>query len=147
RRHRDPLDGQTLPVLGRFRRGTQLLVVLPDGSKRVIPAAWTDEGAGGSTTVALAPAGDLLGLCALVSALSARAGGGGGQAARQSPCKEDSHAACAAQSAAGPGSGATAGRDRPASRGGGRRGGPGTRGLDRQDGRPAGSGAGQGGRR
>ena len=98
RRYRDPLDGQTLPVLGCYRRGTQLLVVLPDGSKRLIPAAWTDEGAGGSAAAALGSHGDLLGLCALVSALSARGGGGQGQAARQSPCKEDSHAACAAQS-------------------------------------------------
>ena len=68
RRHRDPLDGQTLPVLGRYRRGTQLLVVLPGGSKRVIPAAWTDERAGDGAA-ALASPGDLLELCALVSAL------------------------------------------------------------------------------
>ena len=43
----------------------------------------------------------------LVSALSARDRQEREQAARQSPCEEDSHAACATQSAAGPGSGAT----------------------------------------
>jgi len=96
RRHRDPLDGQTLPVLGRCRRGTQLLVVLPDGSKRVIPAAWTDAGAGGSAAALASPA-DLLALCVLVSALSARGGGEQGQAAGMSPCKEDSRAACPTQ--------------------------------------------------
>jgi hypothetical protein len=143
RRHRDPLDGQTLPVLGRCRRGTQLLVVLPDGSKRVIPAAWTDEGAG-AAAAALASAGDLLRLCALVSAFSDRRGGDQEQAARQSPSKEDSHAARTAQSAAGPGSGATPGHDRPAPRRAGRRGDPDTRQPDRQ---PAGPCAGSGGRR
>jgi len=146
RRHRDPLDGQTLPVLGRYRRGTQLLVVLPDGSKRVIPAAWTDDGAGGGAAVLASP-GDLLGLCALVSALSARGGGEQGQAARQSPSKEDSHAACTAQFAAGPGSGATTGRDRPAPRCAGRQGDPDTCEPDRQARQPAGPIAGQGGRR
>ena len=46
-RQRDPLEGQRLPVLGRLRRhgGAELLVVLPDGSKRLIPAAWTDADA------------------------------------------------------------------------------------------------------
>ena len=43
-RHRDVLEGPRLTVLGRSRRRgrAELLVVLPDGSKRVIPAAWTD---------------------------------------------------------------------------------------------------------
>ncbi len=72
RRHRDPLDGQTLPVLGRCRRGTQLLVVLPDGSKRVIPAAWTDQARGSGGAAVLASPGDLLGLCALPPAVIAR---------------------------------------------------------------------------
>jgi hypothetical protein len=43
----------------------------------------------------------------LVPALFARDRQEREQAIRQSPCKEDSHAACATQSAAGPGSGAT----------------------------------------
>ena len=64
-RHWDPLEGQRLTVLGRSRRRgrAELLVVLPDGSKRVIPAAWTDEAAGHGAAAVLAPAGDLLGLC------------------------------------------------------------------------------------
>ena len=75
-RHRDALEGQRLKVLGRSRRRGQaeLLVVMPDGSKRVIPAAWTDEDAGHRSAAVLAPAGDLLALHALVSALSARGG-------------------------------------------------------------------------
>ena len=115
-RRRHPLEGQPLPVLGSLRRhgGVELLVVLPDGSKRLIPAAWTDpeppagrdSGDGPGTLGAVA---DLLGLSVLVSALSARSAGSGEQAARKSPCKEDNRAACPAQSAAGPGSGATPG--------------------------------------
>jgi len=70
-RHRDVFEGQRLKVLGRSRRRgrVELLVVLPDGSKRVIPAAWTDESAGrGGAAATLASPGDLLALCALVSA-------------------------------------------------------------------------------
>jgi hypothetical protein len=90
----------------------ELLVVLPDGSKRLIPAAWTDlepapggDGSDGPGT--LGSAADLLGLSVLVSGLSARGADSREQAARKSPCKEDDRAACSAQSAAGPGSGAT----------------------------------------
>jgi len=48
-RHRDALEGQELKVLGSLRRhgGVELLVVLPDGSKRMIPAAWTDAAPAG----------------------------------------------------------------------------------------------------
>ena len=62
-RHRDALEGQRLTVLGRSRRcgRAELLVVLPDGSKRVIPAAWTDEGPGRGGAAGVARAGrDLL---------------------------------------------------------------------------------------
>jgi hypothetical protein len=107
-RRKDPLDGQRVRVLGRLRRHGQaeLLVVLPDGSKRMIPQTWTDaepapEGDAAATLGAL---GDLLAACALVSALS---GSEEGQAARQSPCKEDDHGAYPAQSAAAAVSGAT----------------------------------------
>jgi len=122
-RRRDPLDGQHLQVLGRLRRhgGLELLVVLPDGSKRLIPAGWTDLEAGsdrGEAAATLASLGDLLAACSLVSALSARQQDE--QAARQSPCKEDNRAACAAQSAAGAGSGAITHTSRSASRTAGR---------------------------
>jgi hypothetical protein len=109
-RHRDALEGQSLRVLGRLRRhgGTELLVVLPDGSKRMIPAAWTDAapagGDGCSPAATLGTVRDLLAACVLVSGLSVRAGQAPEQAARQSPCKEDDRAACPAQSAAGGGS-------------------------------------------
>ena len=43
-RPRHPFEGRPLPVLGSMLRhgALELLVVLPDGSKRLIPAAWTD---------------------------------------------------------------------------------------------------------
>ena len=113
-RPQHPFDGRQLPVLGSMRRhgAAELLVVLPDGSKRLIPAAWTDLESplarhGGDGPATLGAVADLLGLSVLVSGLSARSAGSGEQAARKSPCKEDDRAACSAQSAAGPGSGAT----------------------------------------
>jgi hypothetical protein len=120
-RRRHPFEGRSLQVLGSMRRhGTaELLVVLPDGSKRLIPAAWTDleQPAGGDDAAAtLGSVPDLLQMSVLVSGLSARPADGREQAARKSPCKEDDRAACSAQSAAGPGSGATPGCDRVSSR-------------------------------
>ena len=87
-----------------------LLVVLPDGRKRMIPQAWTDaEPAGTDAEMGLrrwAALGDLLGgVCAGVGAARARPGK---QAAPQSPCEEDHDAACPAQSAPDP-SGASGG--------------------------------------
>jgi hypothetical protein len=48
-RARHPIRGQQLPVLGQRRRQGQLelLLVLPDGSKSLIPAAWTDVDSAG----------------------------------------------------------------------------------------------------
>jgi hypothetical protein len=93
-RCKDPLDAQQVRVLGRLRRHgeAELLVVLGDGSKRIIPLSWTDAQPAGECDQAatLGGLGDLLAACVLVAALS---GGGQGQAARQSPCKEDDHAA------------------------------------------------------
>lgn len=45
-RGRHPLQGCVLPVLGRMRRHgrLELLLVLPDGSKSLLPAEWTDCG-------------------------------------------------------------------------------------------------------
>ena len=45
-RPRHPLDGRELRVLGGMRRhgARELLVELPDGSKRLVPASWTDFG-------------------------------------------------------------------------------------------------------
>jgi hypothetical protein len=114
-RPRHPLEGRQLPVLGSMRRHgrLELLLILPDGSKSLIPAAWTDLEGGievtgaGEMAATLGSLEDLLAASALVSSFSARDRPEPEQAARQSPCKEDSHAACAAQSAAGPGSGAT----------------------------------------
>ncbi len=120
-RRRHPFEGRSLRVLGSMRRhgAAELLVVLPDGSKRLIPAAWTDleQPAGGDDAAAtLGSVSDLLHASVLVSGLSARAADGREQAARQSPSKEDNRAACAAQSDAGSAPGATAGPDGPASR-------------------------------
>jgi len=113
-RHRDALEGQMLRVLGRLHRhgGTEFLVVLADGSKRMIPAGWTDaaptggeDGPGAAAT--LGAVSDLLAACVLACGLSVRGSGQEEQAARQSPVKEDNRAACPAQSAAGGGSGTT----------------------------------------
>ncbi len=104
-RRRHPLEGQTLAVLGRMRRhGTvELLVVLADGSKTLLPASWTDLAPSGDVghavgepfTVTLGSLGDLLAASALMSVLAVRAGGDDpGQAARQPPCKEDDRATC-----------------------------------------------------
>jgi hypothetical protein len=109
-RRRYPFEGRSLQVLGSMRRhgAAELLVVLPDGSKRLIPAAWTDleqpAGGGDDAAATLGSVLDLLGLSVLVSGLTARPADGPEQAARKSPCKEDNRAACAAQFAAGPGS-------------------------------------------
>jgi hypothetical protein len=84
----------------RRHGAVELLVVLPDGSKRLVPASWTDlerspggtDAGGGLAT--LGSVADLLGLAVLVCDLSARGVDGREQAARKSPCKEDDHAAC-----------------------------------------------------
>jgi hypothetical protein len=95
-RRKDPLEGERVQVLRRVRRydRVDLLVLLPDGRKRMIPQAWTDaEPAGddGAEEVStLGTIGDLLAACVVVSALSKRAFEE--QAARQSTCEEDDHA-------------------------------------------------------
>ena len=49
-RPRHPLEGRELRVLGGMcRHGRlELLLVLPDGSKRLIPAEWTSQHAAGA---------------------------------------------------------------------------------------------------
>jgi len=88
-------------VLGQMKRhgAVELLVVLPDGSKTLMPGSWTDQedgvGTGDAGTATLAPIGDLLAASALVSVLEIRAGSTGAQqAAQQPPRKEDDCAAC-----------------------------------------------------
>ena len=91
-----------MPVMGGMRRHgvVELLLVLPDGSKSLVPAAWTDakpSGADGAGVVGtLGSVSDLLHLCELVTGLSPREPHERGQAAGMSPCKEDSRAACPA---------------------------------------------------
>ena len=107
-RHRHPFEGYSLVVLGQMKRhgAVELLVVLPDGSKTLMPGSWTDQEDGVGTgdagasdisgTATLAPIGDLLAASALVSVLvEIRAGSTGAQqAAQQPPRKEDDCAAC-----------------------------------------------------
>jgi len=115
-----PLHGLDLPVWGRLRlRGAAMVVlVLPDGSRKRIPAAWAREGGskdtGAPAAAVVAAAGDLLRLLRVISGVPATAGNTAEQAARQSPGKEDDRAACTAQSASGPGSGATIAAGQPA---------------------------------
>ena len=113
-----PLHGLDLPVWGRLRlRGVAMVVlVLPDSSRKRIPAAWAHEGGSQDTAAAavVAAAGDLLRLLRVISGIPATAGNHAEQAARQSPGKEDDRAACPTQSPAGPGSGATIAAGQPA---------------------------------
>jgi len=112
-----PLHGLDLPVWGRLRlRGVAMVVlVLPDGSKERIPAAWAGEGGGEDPAApVVAAAADLLRLLRVISGVPATAGNRAEQAARQSPGKEDDRAACTTQSAAGPGSGAIIAAGQPA---------------------------------
>ena len=115
-----PLHGLDLPVWGRLRlRGVAMVVlVLADGSRKRIPAAWAHEGGsedtGAPAAAVVAAAGDLLRLLRVISGIPATAGNRPEQAARQSPGKEDDRAACPTQSAAGPGSGATITAGQPA---------------------------------
>jgi hypothetical protein len=155
-RSRDVLEGQVLPVTGRLRRHgrMELLVVLPDGTSRLIPQAWTDNGDGdvtgaaGAAGATLGSVSDLLASCVLVAALRARAAGTLEQAARKSPCKEDNRAACAAQSAAGTGSGTSPDGFCPATQPGGDHGDQAAGPADRQERRPGAGRAGRnGGRR
>ena len=85
----------------RRHRDLELLLVLPDGSKSLVPAAWTDAEVSGADGAALAATlgslADLLHACALVADLAHRQSEGPhresesrGQAAGMSPCKEDS---------------------------------------------------------
>jgi len=159
-RSRDVLEGQILPVTGRLRRHgrVELLVVLPDGTGRLIPQAWTDNGGGdgggdggdgtGAAGATLGSVSDLLASCVLVAALGVRAAGTLEQAARKSPCKEDNRAACAAQSAAGTGSGTSPDGFCPATQPGGDHGDQAAGPADRQERRPGAGRAGRnGGRR
>jgi hypothetical protein len=80
----------------------ELLLELPDGSKSLVPAAWTDaqpsSGDDAGPVATLGSLADLLHVCELIAELR-------GQAAGMSPCKEDSHAACPAQFDTRPGPG------------------------------------------
>src|SRR5262249_37079680 len=87
-----PMLGPALPVLAqrRARGRMELLVVLPDGSKSLIPAAWTDlddadaeREAQVTPGQALGSVADLLHASTLTQALLARVQGAE-QAARQS---------------------------------------------------------------
>jgi len=156
-RERHPLWGKQLPVLAqrRVRGRLELLVVLPDGSKSLIPGSWTDgdgadvgEAAQRAGAVALGSLTQLLHASTVVRALLARAAAGREQAARQSPCQEDNRAAYAVESDAGTGADASPGIDRTASRSAGRRRGRGAGSADRQDHQPdPGCRGGQRGRR
>jgi hypothetical protein len=120
-RVRHPLQGKSLRVLGGMRRhrDLELLLVLPDGSKSLVPAAWTDAEASGADGAAVAATlgslTDLLHVCELIAELMQRESRKRGQAAGMSPCKEDSRAACPAQfdtrSAPDADTGSTAGAD------------------------------------
>ncbi|MCA1702084.1 MAG: Y4bD/Y4pK family protein [Actinobacteria bacterium] len=145
-RSRHPLEGQSLRLLGRMRRHgrLELLLVLSDGSKRLIPQAWTDaeqDAVGEGTT--LGSLADLLAACALVAGLAERGHGMRGQAARKSPSKEDFHAACPAQFDTRSAPGASSNAGRAVAGEGHRRRDHATGRRDRQDRHPGGAGGGR----
>jgi len=88
-RERHPFEGELLDVMGRtHRKGVLVLtLVLPDGTRSLIPAAWTDLGADTAEVEMLAvpssSAGtvgsvrDLLHARQVVDALLGRLGGAG----------------------------------------------------------------------
>lgn len=92
-----------MAVLGQMhcRGRLELLLVLPDGSKSLIPAAWTDypavqagpAGPEAATAGVLAAPGVLLEAAVVVSALLAPTIAEPEQAARHLPRKEDHRAA------------------------------------------------------
>lgn len=102
-RSRHPLHGHCLTVLGRVcRHGRlELLLVLPDGSKTLVPAAWTDHNAtdgavepiSGGLSATLGTVADLLAARELVSALAARRGRDIDTAAPRTPARGRGHAA------------------------------------------------------
>jgi hypothetical protein len=147
-RRRHPLEGQSLRELGRMRRHgrLELLLVLPDGSKSLIPAAWTDLDRAADSTdtdadavvATLGSLADLLAACVVVAELAERRQRAQGQAAGKSPCKEDAHAACPAQFDTRSASEATGAAGGPPAGGGGRGRDHAAGRRDRQDRRPGG---------
>lgn len=116
-RARHPLEHQTLRVLGRLRRHgvDELLVLLEDNSKSLIPVSWTDLGVDDvgvdddgdvnqePSGSALGTIADLLAASQLARALSTCSEVIVGQAAQTPPSKEDNRAPCTAEFAGRPG--------------------------------------------
>ena len=134
-RDRHPLQGCELRVLGRMHRhgALELLVVLPDGSKTLLPAVFTDAvAAAGPVVVAtVGSIEDLEHLAVVVVSLTAPAvGAGAAEDATGIPSKEDPGASDEKSVGVRPGR---------------RRGGRTAAGDRATAGRPAGSGSGGGG--
>lgn len=97
-RARHALEGRELRVLGWMRRhgDLELMLELPDGSKRLIPAQHTSlDGSSGRPEQGTGTLGlprDLLAASALASAFSARSAADREQAARNPPAREDNRA-------------------------------------------------------
>ena len=132
-RDRHPLQGCELRVLGRMRRhgAAELLVVLPDGSKTLLPAVFTDAvpAAGPVVAATVGSIEDLEQLAVVVESLMPPAvGAGAAEDATGIPIKED------------PGASDESVGVRP-----GRRGGRTAAGDRAAAGGPAGSGSGGGG--
>ena len=92
-RDRHPLQGRSLRVLGRMHRhgALELLVVLPDGSKTLLPAVFTDAAAAADVVVAtVGSIEDLEQLAVVVESLMPPAVGAGvAEDATGIPTKED----------------------------------------------------------
>jgi hypothetical protein len=79
-RRKHPFEGQSLAVLGQTHRQGRLhwVLILPDGSRSLIPAEWTEVGSStrqavNPTPASLASLDDLLHMRTVVDALQRRA--------------------------------------------------------------------------
>lgn len=116
-----PLQGQALPIMGGMRRGGAqlLLLILPDGSRSLIPAEWTDWQAEDAGSVpasspqeaCFVPLAGLLRVRAMADALLKRGPIPGPGASSH----EESHAADPCPSRTSPAAARASGSDRSAS--------------------------------
>ena len=136
-RNKHALEGRAFRLLGTLHRHghEELLIILEDGTKSLVPASWTDHVGAAAVSAAAATLGTLADL--LAASVLARTPFPGReaaevQAARKPPSKGDDHAACAAESAHRSRSRASAADAGPSLRGGRRGGDPDPGGAHRQ---------------
>ncbi|MGH8573443.1 MAG: hypothetical protein ACREX8_12835 [Gammaproteobacteria bacterium] len=141
-RARHPLEGRSLELIGWMRRGGSLglILVLPDGSRALVPAGWTDlePPAGAPRAGTLGSLQDLFGARRVVDGLLSRAVLAGGDDCREPDEETDSAALPRSAGVPGAGGGAVGAARRRAPTG--------SDGVVERADRPDGAGLGGGGR-